>query len=218
MHRLVQRPTGEQVDAGRLELSRARSEQGEAEAPILDMAVHFVQEIGQALDLVDDHPAARGRRLEIHGEEGWIGEVVLVAGLVEQIDVGRIRKLPSRPGALANPADAQEKEALPGWPDQPRIRLSRHVAVIFQRILTSCCQWGTGESISPRTRLPPLGPNAVDNGGLLEAVVRMSGGETGGGPSCPTSHSPGGSRPSRCCPRWGGESAGLEEREPLSGG
>ena len=69
-------------------------------------------------------PAARRRRLEIHGEEGRVGEVVLVAGLVEQIDARRIGKLPSRPGALANPADAEEKEALPGRPDQTGIGLS----------------------------------------------------------------------------------------------
>ena len=123
VHRLVQRPTGEQVDAGGFELSRARSEQGEVETPILDVAVHLVEEIGKALDLVDHDPAARRHGLEIRGEEGRIGEVVLVAGLFEQIDVRRVGKLPSRPGALADPADAEEKEALPGRSHEPRIGL-----------------------------------------------------------------------------------------------
>jgi hypothetical protein len=86
--------------------------------------VHFVEEIGKALDLVDDHPAARRCGLEIRGEEGGIGEIVLVAGLVEEIDVRRIGKLPPCPGALADPADAEEKEALPRRPGQSGIGLS----------------------------------------------------------------------------------------------
>lgn len=102
----------------------ARSEQGAVETPILDVPVYFVEEIGQALDLVAHHPTAQRRRLEISGEAGWIGEVVLVASLVQEIDAQCIGKLHSRPSAPANPAAAEEKEALPGWLDQPRIGLS----------------------------------------------------------------------------------------------
>ncbi len=71
------------------------------------MAMHFVEEIGKALDLVDHHPAARRHGLKFGGEEGRIGEVVLVAGLVEEVDVWRFGKLRLRPGALADPADAE---------------------------------------------------------------------------------------------------------------
>ena len=110
MHRLVQRPAGEQVDASSLELPRAGSKQGEVETPILNVPMHFVEEIGQALDFVHHHPAARRRGLKVSGEEGRIGKVVLKTGLVEQVDAGRAGKLPSRPGALAGSADAEEKE------------------------------------------------------------------------------------------------------------
>ena len=155
MHGLVQCPAGEQVDAGRLELPRARSEQREIEPAILDVPVHFVEEIGQALNLVDHHPAPGRRGLDIGGEEGWISQVVLVAGLVEEIDARRIGKLRSRPGALADPADAEEKEALPGRPDQTRIGCSCHDPVIFRRNMTAYCQLGTGESITLRRRFLP---------------------------------------------------------------
>ena len=136
MHGLVQRPAGEPVDAGRLELSCARSEKGEVETPMLDMPVHFVEEIGKALDPVDNHPATRCRRLKICGEEGRIGKVVLVAGLVEQVDAQCIGKLRSRPRALSDTVDTKEKEALPGRAAQSGIGLFCHFLVIFLRNMT----------------------------------------------------------------------------------
>ena len=172
MHGLVQCAAGEQVDACRLELSRARSEQGEVEAAILDVAMHFVEEIGKALDLVDDHPAARRRGLEIDGEEGRIGQIVLIAGLVEKIDARRIGKLLSRPGALADPADAEEKEALPGRLAQPRIDVSRHVTVIFRRNMMAYCQSSAGKSMTPRRRFlsmtPSSRPQSTDSTTVIE--------------------------------------------------
>ena len=41
----------------------------EHRSPILDMPVHLVEEVGKALDLVDDHPARRRRGLRTRGEE-----------------------------------------------------------------------------------------------------------------------------------------------------
>ena len=82
-----------------------------------------------------------------------IGEVVLVADLVEEIDAERIRKLCSGPCALADPTDPQQKEALPRRPDQTRIGFLHHITVIFLRKMTAKCRSGIGESITPRRRL-----------------------------------------------------------------
>ncbi len=82
------------------------------------MTMHLVEEIGEALDFVDHHPAAGFRILQIEGEDGWIGEIILIAGLVEEIDVKGIGELPSRPGALADPAQTEQEEALSGRRNQ----------------------------------------------------------------------------------------------------
>ncbi len=134
VHGLVRCPAGEEVDAGCLQLARARSEQCKVEMPILDVTAHFVEEVGKTLDFVDHHPAPRRGGLEIRGEERWIGEVVLVAGLVEQIDAQRIGKLCSRPGALADPADAEEEEALPGLLRQTGYGVAALPPVFFEEI------------------------------------------------------------------------------------
>jgi len=68
----------------------------------------------KALDLVDNDPTARRRRLEICDDEGRIDKVVLVAGLVEQVDAQRSGELRSRPVALSDTADTKKKDALPG--------------------------------------------------------------------------------------------------------
>ena len=57
IHGPAQRPAREQVDPCRLQLARTRAEQCELELSLLDESVHFVQQIGQALDLVDHDPA-----------------------------------------------------------------------------------------------------------------------------------------------------------------
>ena len=132
MHGLVQRSASEQVDADCLELSRTRSEQGEVETPILNAPVHFVEEDGKALDPVDYHRAAWWRRLEIRSEEGRIGELVLVASLVEETDVPRVGKLQPRPGALAHPANAKKEKAQVGQPGQSGKVVSAMLSSFFE--------------------------------------------------------------------------------------
>ncbi len=99
---------------------------------VLDVPVHFVEQIGKTLDPVDHHPASRRRRLEIGCKEGRVGKVVLVAGLVEKVDSRRVRKLLPRPGTLAHPSNTEEIEALPGRPGQTGICAFCHVVVTFR--------------------------------------------------------------------------------------
>ena len=121
MHGPVQCPASEQVDTGCLELACARSKEDKVELVHLDMAMHLVEEIGEALDFVDHHPTARFRCLQIPGEEGWIDEIVLIARLIEEIDPECIGKLPSRPGTLAYPTQAEQEETLSGLGNQSRV-------------------------------------------------------------------------------------------------
>ena len=102
MHGSMQCSTGKQIDSGCLELASTGSKEGKIELARLDMTMHFIEEIGQALDFIDDYPTAGFRSLHIQGKEGWIGEMVLIAGLIEEIDVQCIGKLPSSPGTLAD--------------------------------------------------------------------------------------------------------------------
>jgi len=82
--------SGEEVRPLALELACARPAEDETEAPLLDEAVHLVQEVGQALNLVDHHGAPGGNGPQLVGEERDTGEVRLVARLIEQVDpVGR---------------------------------------------------------------------------------------------------------------------------------
>ena len=55
IHRLAQRSAGEQVGSCGPELPGARAKEGEPEPSRLDEAVDFVQNRGDALDLVDHH-------------------------------------------------------------------------------------------------------------------------------------------------------------------
>lgn len=113
-HHLLQRPPGQQVDAGRLQLAGTRSEQREPQAARLDEAMDFVEQGRQPLHLVDDHPVARRLMADGLSEEGRVREQILVQPFVEQIDERRIRKRLARPRALADAAHAEQEEALSG--------------------------------------------------------------------------------------------------------
>ena len=58
-----------------LQLARARSQQHEAQAPLLDEAVHFVQQRRQPLDLVDDDPAPRGTAASSRPKQARVAQV-----------------------------------------------------------------------------------------------------------------------------------------------
>jgi hypothetical protein len=106
----VDRATAQKVDAGPLQLPCRRSGQDETETALFDVAVYFVQESGQPLDLVDEHRAARGNRPQFAGESSRVCQIALIQGLVEQVDAMGIRKLVTDPGRLAGSPRAEQKE------------------------------------------------------------------------------------------------------------
>ena len=104
-------------------------------APILDVPEHFVEVAWKELDLVVHHRAARWRQLEICSEEERIGEIVLEASLIEEINVQSVVNLQPRPDALAQLANTKKKQVLLGQPGQSGKVHFSHVVVIFQRKL-----------------------------------------------------------------------------------
>ncbi len=50
----------------------------------LDVAVDFVEETGQPLDLVHEHPTAGRDRAQLGGESSRVGQIALIQGLVEK--------------------------------------------------------------------------------------------------------------------------------------
>ena len=121
MHGFAERSSGEQIDARCLELPRTGAKQREVESAAFNVSVHLVEEIGKALDFVDHHPATGWRGLEICGKERWVGEIVLVAYVIEQVDVRCARKLHSRPGSLPDASNAEQEKALSRNLGQSRI-------------------------------------------------------------------------------------------------
>ena len=86
VHRLADGPAGQQVRAGHLELARAGTEQGEAQAALLDQAVHLVQQGRNALHLIDNDPIARcagGNQLP---EQRRVGQQVVEQGFIQQVE------------------------------------------------------------------------------------------------------------------------------------
>src|SRR5206468_3470088 len=107
---LAHGPSGEQVDAGLVQLARARAGEHESQSPLLHEAVDLVEEIGEPLHLVDDDPAPRVQSPQLAREDGGLREILLISTLVEQIDVVGVREGLSYPGRLPRPAGAEEEE------------------------------------------------------------------------------------------------------------
>ena len=114
VHGLAQRPAGEQVGAGGLQLAGAGAQQGEAHAALGDLAVNLVEDAGDALHLVDHHPVAGADTRQQPAEQRRVGQQVGEQRLVEQIEpLGAGQRL-ADPRALANPTHAEQEEALIG--------------------------------------------------------------------------------------------------------
>jgi hypothetical protein len=82
--------------------------------------VHLVEGRWQALDLIDDHPAATPLLAQLAGEEARVAQIGLVDALVEEVEPRRLGEARPRPGALADPAQAEQEEALPRSGQQAR--------------------------------------------------------------------------------------------------
>ena len=100
-----------QVDTGGAELACAGAEQREAQPALLNEAVDLVEQPGQALYLIDDHPASGCQRAQLGGERRGIREQPLIQRLVEQIETPRVGQLRADPRALANATQAEQEEA-----------------------------------------------------------------------------------------------------------
>jgi len=67
------RPATQEVDATATELAGARAGQDEADAALLDQAVDLVEQLRQALDLVDDGPRKGGPEMTSWKRRCWSG-------------------------------------------------------------------------------------------------------------------------------------------------
>ena len=111
--------------------------------------MHLVEQRRQSLYFVDDHPVAAPLPAQLVGEQARIAQVGLVDALVEEIEPRRLGEARLRPGALADPAQAEQEEALARGGQQARIRsLGNHV-VIFPGKLTAWQQGVVWERVHP---------------------------------------------------------------------
>ena len=72
--------------------------------------MHFVEQTGQPLYLVHEHPSAGGDCLQLAGESSHVRQIALIQGLVEQVDAMRIGVFVAHPGRLAGAARTEQKE------------------------------------------------------------------------------------------------------------
>ena len=117
VHGPVQGATGEQIDPRLPQLPGARPAQHEALPALLDEAMDLVEQAGQALHLVQHHPAVPVDSPQLGGEESGIGQKALVGGLGEQVDHVGVGEGHAQPGALADAAGSHQEEALTGCPE-----------------------------------------------------------------------------------------------------
>src|SRR5437899_1517041 len=88
---------------------------------LFDEAVHVVQQIWNALNFIDQHPAPRTHGAQFRREQGGIGEKVVISGFVKQVDPGSVFQTLMSPRALAYAARPEKEEALAWDPEDARI-------------------------------------------------------------------------------------------------
>ncbi len=135
VHLADEGPAREQVHAAVPKLARARAREDEPESPRLDQAVYLVQELREALDLVDQHPSASLEGCKPLPEERGIGDEPLVERLVEEIhrrpreaEAGHPRALPRAPGS------EEEERGFRGG-ENARIEVEQHAARIRRKMV-----------------------------------------------------------------------------------
>ena len=101
----------QQVDAAPAQAARARPGQDETEPVGLDQAMDLVEDQRRSLHFVDHDPPVVPRRDQI-AQPLRSGEQLQIQGMVEQVEVDRVREPLLEPGRLAGPAGAEQEEAL----------------------------------------------------------------------------------------------------------
>jgi hypothetical protein len=113
----------QEVGAAPLELAGARAAEDEAQPPVLDEPVDFVQELGDLLDLIQDHRCVqlvgRDRQEALAEQRRALGELQHEIGL-EQVEREALGKRRPEVGALPRLARAPEKGRLPGRQGHPQ--------------------------------------------------------------------------------------------------
>src|SRR5207248_7488994 len=112
----------------------------------------LVQQLREALHLVDAHPASGRQMTDAVREGARPDEQVLVERLVEQIEAGCLGETLPDPSALSAPARAEDEEALPRRLKQARQLLGDDHFDDFRRKLTAM---STGQLLPERS---PRGP------------------------------------------------------------
>ena len=109
-HLPVERPAGEEIRAGLLQLAGTRPEEDKPHLSVLDEAVHFIEQPRNPLDLIDDDGRPTGKRAQFVGKKARLAEERLIEPLVEQIDPVGVRKHAPRPGAFSRATHAKQKK------------------------------------------------------------------------------------------------------------
>ena len=138
-HEGVERPhdgaAGKQIDAGPLELARARSREHDARAPgPLGELVHDVEQGRRFLNLVDDHHALLGVSVDELAQSLRSRGVVPLNFRRQEVDPQRICVGLPEPGRLAR-APGAEKEEMPTALGAEETPYRRHFCFLFYPIV-----------------------------------------------------------------------------------
>ena len=131
MQEALDRPSGKEVRAQRLQPSRTGAAQDEPESVLLDVTMGFVEQPGKPLDFVDDDERATGQRTHLGGEPRGLRQIRLVTPLVQQVNPIGLRERLANPRALAGAAWAEEEERAARRAQEPRVEPVFHLVVIL---------------------------------------------------------------------------------------
>jgi len=122
---------GEEVGPGGLEPAGAGAAENEAQVPLLDVAMHLVQQGRQPLYLVQHDERAWSEAPQLPGEAARVGEVGLEQCLVQQVDPIGVGEHGAQPCALAHAPRPEEEERAPRRGQNPGVLTGGHYAVIL---------------------------------------------------------------------------------------
>ena len=103
------RPPCKQVGAAASQLASARSGQDEPEPSCLDQAMDLVEQLGDALDLIDHHPRTGGEPFDLPKQRGRLARQTQRLGRVQQVVDASAREVSLDPRRLAGTARPNRK-------------------------------------------------------------------------------------------------------------